>query len=333
MIKHMNSSKFALLLMSVSSLALVSGCSGIKNPFSSDRPDQMVSGARHAPVLNAASAPAPTATSSATPFDMYNSASDIAAAQPVRPSAAPSAAPFVSPAKKESLVRKPIPGNPGAGNSPYDNEQTPALSSVPPKPVQFKDVKAGHSQQVQDLRTEYDQAQQAKSKLMREPSQQQTTPVSQPVKAEVPLPEQAVYAHPRRGIDIMTQEQWDALQKPHQDKTPETTPDTIPDAAPVVVPSPVGPSSNAAPIAAPAEEAISPLLTKSDASLQPTAAAALSPSAGEAAPPTTSIMVLAPVAGEAPKILAAPHMLQDLKPSSAAPSSDSAPSQPNTTDH
>jgi|GEM_PF-4565330 len=141
-------------------------------------------------------------------------------------------------------------------NAPVAEEQNtpyPALSSVPAVPPQFNDIRAGRQQDVQDLQHAHTQALQEKQALGGEPSQQGTaTPVEMPPPPPVqtqPAPESspAVLGHasspveappaqyatppaqpepvvdnngaprsPRRGIDIMTQEEWEALQRARQ---------------------------------------------------------------------------------------------------------------------
>jgi len=231
-----------LLLVGVSFL---SGCSmfGIKNPFINDRPEQQVVGGRRPPILNVAP---PAALPDAI-------APSTALVTPVPPS-------HIS----QAQVRKPIPGNPGSGGAldmsaapqtsatlghigngesaaapvtaTADEPRTPELSSVPPTPAQFDEIKANRQQEVQGLQSDHEQAQQEKAALMAEPSQQQNviaeppvplvpapTPSTPPSSAPPVLASTPALAStsgtPRPGIDIMTQAQWNALQKAQKEKT------------------------------------------------------------------------------------------------------------------
>ena len=108
-------------------------------------------------------------------------------------------------------------------NAPYA-----PLSSVPQTPPEFKSIKASRDQDIQDLRSEHGYAQAQQQQLGNEPSQQQgVTAVEMPQPAVVelaPAPMPVVPAPtnqqfprtPQRGVDIMTQDDWNALQKARQ---------------------------------------------------------------------------------------------------------------------
>jgi len=134
-------------------------------------------------------------------------------------------------------------GKEGTKEAAADKNAAPSLSSVPATPAQFKDIRAEKQQSMQELQNDQAMAQQQKNALNSEPSQQQQqniTPVEMPAKAESePQPQQGtVLGHmaappqdqvppsrssgtPRRGVDIMTQEQWEAFEKARKD-TPYT---------------------------------------------------------------------------------------------------------------
>lgn len=141
-------------------------------------------------------------------------------------------------------------------NTPY-----PALSSVPAAPSQFNEIRTGRQQEMHDLQNAQAQAWQEQQALITEPSQQQNVmPVEmprQPQAAAAPMgdlpqlqqsmpPAQAESAEmprqPRRGIDIMTQEEWDAMQKaremgqsmPPQSMAPAQTPYPVTEPAPTL---------------------------------------------------------------------------------------------------
>lgn len=121
-------------------------------------------------------------------------------------------------------------GKPAADiNAPMQAEQNapyPSLSSVPPAPVGSEAARAAGQQNMQDLQSEQAGAQQQRQALYGEPSQQQgVTPVEMP---PAPPPSSSYYApaepqtgpgSPRRGVDIMTQEEWDVLQRAQQQGT------------------------------------------------------------------------------------------------------------------
>ena len=115
-----NASKnVALLLAGVSGLALLTGCSlaDIKNPFASQRPEQIIPENRRMPVLN-------TALPSAPPAMAHPEAPMVTTAVP------PSAR--VNVAKKDTAVRKHIPGNP-SGTLPRP-EMASHAAPVPAEP-------------------------------------------------------------------------------------------------------------------------------------------------------------------------------------------------------
>ena len=105
------------------------------------------------------------------------------------------------------------------------------LSSVPQRPSEFKSIKNSRNQDIQDLQSEHAYAQAQQQQLGNEPSQQQgVTAVEMP---QLPVAEIAPAAHvpmpaasaptnqqfprtPQRGVDIMTQDDWNALQKARQ---------------------------------------------------------------------------------------------------------------------
>lgn len=111
-------------------------------------------------------------------------------------------------------------------NAPYA-----PLSSVPETPGEFSDIKANRAGDISGLQREHEEAQTQKRKLDSEPSQQQSaTPVPMPKPEAAPATETA--RTPRRGIDIMTQEEWDAMQKTRQEQPPVAAPsDPVPAAA------------------------------------------------------------------------------------------------------
>ena len=275
----------ALLLVSVSSIALLTGCSmfDMKNPFKSERPEQVVPGERHPPLLNNAHSVAPNdvANESVSPMKQGNPArKPIPGNQPA--AAAPAVSPAPAPAAPEQVfVPKTMLGSASsanvaplpsvqaeapksaekpsffsrlfgtsspttddnlpppwklrdeAGNTPVLDNATPALSSVPPVPPQFKTLKASREHQLQDMQSDHTRAMQQKNALDSEPSRQQET-----TQEGAPQPQITEPSGPRRGIDIMTQEEWDALMKKRQEKP--AAPDSGSDAP--------GPQSDASPL-------------------------------------------------------------------------------------
>jgi len=140
-----------------------------------------------------------------------------------------------------------------------DNGPIPPLSSVPPTPTEFKDIKAGQEQGLHTMQTENAEAQNAKQSLDDEPSQQQNNTVAETHTSHhvhtAPAPEAqaAPVANgpaPQRGVDIMTQSQWNALQQswknePSSGATPDAQP--APDVAPQAQTKPAAPSDASAP--------------------------------------------------------------------------------------
>jgi hypothetical protein len=131
-------------------------------------------------------------------------------------------------------------GRPAADiNAPMQAEQNapyPSLSSVPQVPAGVDAARAAGQQDMQSLQSEQYSAQQQRNALYGEPSQQQNmTPVEMPPAVQIPAetpaqapaqaPEysapsqQAAPGTPRRGVDIMTQEEWEALQRAQQQGT------------------------------------------------------------------------------------------------------------------
>ena len=119
-------------------------------------------------------------------------------------------------------------------NAPY-----PALSSVPPRPSEFETAKTNGQKTVQELSSESATANADRAALSAEPSQTyKATPVEMPVPAANPAadatsetyvtpaqPQEPAMASPdapRRGVDIMTQDQWQALK--NQSYTTPTSP-------------------------------------------------------------------------------------------------------------
>jgi len=145
-------------------------------------------------------------------------------------------------------------------NDEKNTEKTPALSSVPPNPPVFSDIKQDSKPRLEELHSEQAKAQEEKAALMAEPSQQRSVaepsqPQDKAVPEVVPLAEKSVPAveapvttavdsvptapsapqgTPLRGVDIMTQAEWDALHKAHQEEAPAAP---TPPATPVEVPA------------------------------------------------------------------------------------------------
>ena len=139
-------------------------------------------------------------------------------------------------------------GEPVDDNAVSDNEKnapSAALSSVPSAPAEFNAIKANRDQDIQNLRNDHANALAQKQALTIEPSQQQAgTPVEMPVQQPAPAvaPSQPAASYPadtqyprspRRGIDIMTQQEWDALQKA------KTAQQSMPPQQPVIEQTPV----------------------------------------------------------------------------------------------
>ena len=270
--------QFSLLLVGVSALALLAGC-GFKNPFAEERPQQMVAGTRHAPILNAPQSGAMHAPAAAP---VAHDVLTLPAAPPVA-EPAPHDESFdlfsyfgKSDTAANDQERKPIPGNPGvaapmhapdlqsaavmqphtavktsAGSPPawklrdmppttqqegaiemeqpvaprsvlarakaadINYDHTPELSSVPPAPARLEGIKEESRQQMNELQSDRARAQADKAALIDEPSTQQPAEVQEVTpltSATVPQTERAAPSFtPRRGVDIMTQEQWNAL--------------------------------------------------------------------------------------------------------------------------
>ncbi len=165
-------------------------------------------------------------------------------------------------------------GEPVDDNAVSDNEKnapSAALSSVPSTPAEFNAIKANRDQDIQNLRNDHANALAQKQALTIEPSQQQAgNPVEMPVQQPTPVeaaPSQPAVSYPadtqyprspRRGIDIMTQQEWDALQKakitqqsmpPQQQPVIEQTP--VVQQAPAVEQTPVqnmAPQTEAQPV-------------------------------------------------------------------------------------
>ena len=301
--KHRIYRHTAFALISVSSVVMLQGCSlfGMKNPISSDRPEQVVAGARRQPVLNAAppasqtpyaaeASSAPTNLSSSNshspsnqnqvrkpipgnPSGMNSAASTSpvvnvassrsassqpaslghisAAPTPAQDTADDSTAALSAPAKTSDENTRPVPRQLRAAPAPETSQDvTPPLSSVPPTPTEFKDISAAHTQQLEDMQSERTKAQREKTSLMAEPSGQHssvTDVTPQLAPALTPAPAAATHdtnaeadtapvadaappmtdtgpTAPRRGIDIMTQQEWNALQKARQEKASAPAP-------------------------------------------------------------------------------------------------------------
>jgi hypothetical protein len=299
-------------LTSVSCLALLSACSlsSIKNPFSSERPQQMVTGDRHAPVLNASRVDTFVAPVQSMPVPTL-AKPDVAAATPVRElkKRKPVAGNTVSKGNTKTVynfvpVNKPVvvdknivqenaptllaqsttgdakevktevastsswqnfftanTTNASAGSAapwkmrePFSagvkhrelakeavqsasdvventevveakmdeaSVDAPKLSSVPPTPSEFRDVKKTSKDQLKTLQSDHKNAQKNKQLLDAEPSQSQSksdvekevSPVDAVQKVEAPVAD----GSPRRGVDIMTQDEWNALLKQRQE--------------------------------------------------------------------------------------------------------------------
>ena len=123
---------------------------------------------------------------------------------------------------------------------------TPALSSVPKAPAHFGEIKSGSSKELKDLQADHEHAQQDKTALDNEPSQKNAaapeepaaapvapveaapaavTPLVAPAETPASKDEQPKPALPQRGVDIMTQKQWQELQKARQAAVPEAKPE------------------------------------------------------------------------------------------------------------
>lgn len=158
---------------------------------------------------------------------------------------APSAAPAPGWANKWIGKQAPEP------DAPMNAERAasyPALSSVPPRPDEFDTAKKASQQTTQELQVENANANAARAALAVEPSQAyKPTPVEMPAsppeakttaktesyvtpaytapapEASAPAPvvnQQSYPGTPRRGIDIMTQSEWEALKNGQSYVTP-----------------------------------------------------------------------------------------------------------------
>lgn len=141
--------------------------------------------------------------------------------------------PEAAPAWADQWIGKNQPEKAPLANAPMDDARTapyPALSSVPPRPEEFETAKTASRQNLQQMEDARATADQQRAVLSAEPSQQFK---SEPV--EVPMPKQAAEqanesyvtpaipqqsmapsypgSTPRRGVDIMTQEEWEALKR------------------------------------------------------------------------------------------------------------------------
>jgi len=270
MTKHRRISKQTALLL----IGILSGCSffDTNNPFKSERPEQMVPGERHPPLLNTMQTTSPSTTSgSSVSSGLVRKpipGNQAAAAIPVSPPVVPAPPQIVPKATLASASAADVPPSPqvqadapkpverpsffdrlfGApsqatddqlpppwklrdesGNTPViDDKETPALSSVPTVPPQFKTLKASRDQQIQEMQSDSDRATQQKNALDSEPSRQNATPDSAP---QPQIAEPSDSHTPRRGIDIMTQEEWDALMKKRQENNAAPGPQS--DASPL----------------------------------------------------------------------------------------------------
>lgn len=171
-----------------------------------------------------------------------------------------------TPAAKPTWIER-VMGKTDAQAQPRDAEQNapyPELSSVPPTPTEFKSVKEEKQQRMEELQSDHMQAAQDKQALDSEPSEQGSQQLlghaqaplepSQPVKIETqigssePAPveihapvRESKSGQPRRGVDIMTEEEWQAYQaaKAAAAASPPPPPpvaEVPPEAAPVPAP-------------------------------------------------------------------------------------------------
>lgn len=157
---------------------------------------------------------------------------------------APEAA--AAPAWADQWIGKPAPQgnvNPQAMiapqiDAPMDAERNapyPSLSSVPPRPEEFETAKTAGRQALQELQDARAAAEATRDALSAQPSQTyQAVPVEMPPPPEPPAAGEAsapsypsAYPSaypgaPRRGVDIMTQEEWEALKRrpPSADPVP-----------------------------------------------------------------------------------------------------------------
>ena len=131
----------------------------------------------------------------------------------------------------------------GSISNEEKNAPSESLSSVPGAPPEFKNIKASRDQEIQALQEDHANAQAQKRELGSEPSQQLgvvQVEEPKPAKHEVSTPPAVVQSlapvetqaprKPQRGVDIMTQEEWNAWQKARQlqQSAPPVEPNSIP---------------------------------------------------------------------------------------------------------
>lgn len=149
--------------------------------------------------------------------------------------------PEAAPAWADQWIGK-KPPQPDASMEAERNAPAPSLASVPPRPADFETAKTSSQTTLQQLQDARSSAEADRATLTAEPSQQfKSTTVEMPAEeaasseaksyvtpAAVPAAPAPSYpgSSPRRGVDIMTQEQWEALRR---GQVPQSQPMPAPD--------------------------------------------------------------------------------------------------------